>query len=171
MAILRNLGVTALALLASFTQAEEKSVEQTIADALRAAQPTLVLMSAKQIPGQDLYEVELTSGEILYSTSDGQYFVYGSLFQATQGELVNITAKRSDEKRLALVDLLVVTTDRVVLGQVDHLFNNGANDVLVVKATKDSIDGRERLLPYSDDCVQNIDLEKGMIEVDWDPEF
>lgn len=106
MAILRNLGVTALALLASFTQAEEKSVEQTIADALRAAQPTLVLMSAKQIPGQDLYEVELTSGEILYSTSDGQYFVYGSLFQATQGELVNITAKRSDEKRLALMDKL-----------------------------------------------------------------
>ena len=106
MAILRNLGVTAWALLASFTQAEEKSVEQTIADALRAAQPTLVLMSAKQIPGQDLYEVELTSGEILYSTSDGQYFVYGSLFQATQGELVNITAKRSDEKRLALVDKL-----------------------------------------------------------------
>ncbi|MFY0641620.1 MAG: thioredoxin fold domain-containing protein [Bermanella sp.] len=106
MAILRNLGVTALTLLASFTQAEEKSVEQTIADALRAAQPTLVLMSAKQIPGQDLYEVELTSGEVLYSTSDGQYFVYGSLFQATQGELVNITAKRSDEKRLALMDKL-----------------------------------------------------------------
>ncbi|MFY0639889.1 MAG: ribosome maturation factor RimM [Bermanella sp.] len=70
-----------------------------------------------------------------------------------------------------LKDLLVVTTDHVVLGQVDHLFNNGANDVLVVKAIKDSIDGRERLLPYSDDCVQSIDLEKGMIEVDWDPEF
>ena len=97
------------------------SVEQTIANALRAAQPTLVLMSAKQIPGQDLYEVELTSGEVLYSTSDGQYFVYGSLFQATQGELVNITAKRSDEKRLALMDTnpLAANVELIVGAQAD----------------------------------------------------
>jgi 16S rRNA processing protein RimM len=70
-----------------------------------------------------------------------------------------------------LKDLLVVTTENVILGQVDHLFNNGANDVLVVKATKDSIDGRERLLPYSNGCVQDVDLEKRIIRVDWDPEF
>ncbi|MGR6871006.1 thioredoxin fold domain-containing protein [Pseudomonas sp. HK3] len=106
MAILRILGASALILLANLATAEEVSVEETIAKSLRAAQPTLVLLSAKQVPGQDLYEVELTSGEVLYSTSDGQYFVYGSLFQATKGELVNITAKRSDEKRLALMDKL-----------------------------------------------------------------
>ena len=70
-----------------------------------------------------------------------------------------------------LEGLLVVTTESVVLGQVDHLFNNGANDVLVVKANKHSLDGRERWLPYTDDCVKNIDLDAGTIEVDWDPEF
>lgn len=70
-----------------------------------------------------------------------------------------------------LQDLLVVTTDKIVLGRVDSLFNNGANDVVVVKGNKDSIDGRERLLPYTDDCVKNIDLEAGTMEVDWDPEF
>lgn len=106
MAILRNLGASALILLANLVVAEEISVEETIAKSLRAAQPSLVLLSAEQVPGQDLYEVELTSGEVLYSTADGQYFVYGSLFQATQGELVNITAKRSDEKRLALMGKL-----------------------------------------------------------------
>lgn len=106
MAILRILGASALILLANLAAAEEISVEETIAKSLRAAQPSLVLLSAQQVPGQDLYEVELTSGEVLYSTKDGKYFVYGSLFQATQGELVNITAKRSDEKRLALMDKL-----------------------------------------------------------------
>jgi thiol:disulfide interchange protein DsbC len=106
MAILRTLGASALILLANLAMAEEVSVDETIANALRAAQPTLILQSATQVPGQDLYEVELTSGEILYSTADGQYFVYGSLFKATQGELVNMTAKRSDEKRLALMNKL-----------------------------------------------------------------
>lgn len=106
MAILRILGASALILLANLASAEESKVEETIAKSLRAAQPTLILQSAKQVPGQDLYEVELTSGEILYSTADGQYFVYGSLFKATQGELVNMTAKRNDEKRLALMERL-----------------------------------------------------------------
>lgn len=103
MAILRTLGVSALILLANFAVAQEISVEETIAKSLRAAQPTLILQSATQVPGQDLYEVELTSGDVLYSTADGAYFVYGSLFKANQGELVNMTAKRNDEKRLALM--------------------------------------------------------------------
>jgi len=106
MTMLRILGVITLAALSHLAIAEDASVEETIANALRAAQPTLILQNAKQVPGQDLYEVELTSGEVLYSTADGQYFVYGSLFQTTSDGLVNITAKRSDEKRLTLVEKL-----------------------------------------------------------------
>ncbi len=48
----------------------------------------------------------------------------------------------------------------------------GANDVLVVKATKDSLDQQERLLPYlPDQVIKKIDLETGTMWVDWDPEF
>ena len=70
-----------------------------------------------------------------------------------------------------LEGLLVVTTDDVVLGKVNYLFNTGANDVMVVKPFKDSLDGRERWLPYTDGCVQEVSLDKGVIKVDWDPEF
>ena len=60
---------------------------------------------------------------------------------------------------------------RVLLGEVDYLIETGANDVLVVKATEDSIDDRERLIPYlSGDVVTRVDLEQGEIEVDWFPD-
>lgn len=70
-----------------------------------------------------------------------------------------------------LEGLLVVTTDDVVLGRVDYLFNTGSNDVMVVKGCKESVDGRERWLPYTDDCALEINLNDGFIKVDWDPEF
>ncbi len=60
---------------------------------------------------------------------------------------------------------------RVLLGEVDHLIETGANDVLVVKATEDSVDDRERLIPYlPGDVVTRVDLEQAEIEVDWFPD-
>ncbi len=57
---------------------------------------------------------------------------------------------------------------RVLLGTVDHLIETGANDVLVVRACEGSIDDRERLIPYlPGDVVTRVDLEQGVIEVDW----
>ena len=58
--------------------------------------------------------------------------------------------------------------DRILLGSVDHLIETGANDVLVVKACEGSIDKQERLIPYlPDDVVTRVDLDEGLIEVDW----
>ena len=64
-----------------------------------------------------------------------------------------------------LEGLCVLTTERVKLGIVDHLFSTGANDVLVIKGEK------ERLLPYIADVVKSVDLAKGEMIVDWDLEF
>jgi 16S rRNA processing protein RimM len=47
-----------------------------------------------------------------------------------------------------LEGLTVRNTDGVLFGQVDQLLETGANDVLVVKPTADSIDDEERLIPY-----------------------
>lgn len=58
--------------------------------------------------------------------------------------------------------------NRVLLGVVDYLIETGANDVLVVRATADSIDDRERLIPYlPGDVVKRVSLEEAVIEVDW----
>ena len=69
-----------------------------------------------------------------------------------------------------LHDLRVVTTQGVELGRVVNLMETGANDVLVVRETGE--DGRERLIPFiRQQVIQAVDLEKGQLIVDWDPEF
>jgi len=65
-----------------------------------------------------------------------------------------------------LEGLAVETLAGESLGRVSHLFDTGANDVLVVKGD------RERLLPFVwDDIVKDVDFQSGTIKVDWDPDF
>ncbi|MBB3191196.1 ribosome maturation factor RimM [Halomonas cerina] len=72
-----------------------------------------------------------------------------------------------------LEGLKVVTLEGETLGRVDYLFETGANDVMVVKGrSEDAIDDRERLLPFlPGEVVRDVDLEAGVMTVDWDPEF
>ncbi|GIZ11183.1 ribosome maturation factor RimM [Pseudomonas sp. NCCP-436] len=58
-----------------------------------------------------------------------------------------------------------------LLGVVDHLFETGANDVMVVKPCAGSLDDRERLLPYTEQCVLEVNLVAGEMRVDWDADF
>ncbi len=59
-----------------------------------------------------------------------------------------------------------------LLGQVKSLLETGANDVLFVAPNPESVDQRERLIPYiPKQFVTNIDLGAGTMTVDWDPEF
>lgn len=60
------------------------------------------------------------------------------------------------------------SSERVLLGTVDHLIETGANDVLVVKACEGSVDQRERLVPYlPGHTVTGIDLDAAVMEIDW----
>lgn len=71
-----------------------------------------------------------------------------------------------------LEGLDVFTIEDECLGKVHHLLETGANDVLVVHATADSIDQRERLIPYlPGQVVMNVDLSNTRMVVDWDPEY
>jgi len=65
-----------------------------------------------------------------------------------------------------LEGLEVKTTKGELLGRVEKLMETGANDVLVVRGD------RERLVPFiQGQYVTRVDLEEGLIVVDWDPEF
>lgn len=58
------------------------------------------------------------------------------------------------------------------LGRVKKILPTGANDVLVVVGDDQSVDDRERLIPYvPDQFVKDVDLESKTIKVDWDPDF
>ena len=59
----------------------------------------------------------------------------------------------------------------VLLGEVDHLMETGANDVIVLRPCKGSVDDRERLLPWlPGQVVKEIDRGAGRISVDWHPD-
>ena len=65
-----------------------------------------------------------------------------------------------------LVKLQVVTLEGHNLGQVSEIMPTGANDVLVVTGE------RERLIPFvQDQYIKQVDLEAGVITVDWDRDF
>ena len=67
-----------------------------------------------------------------------------------------------------LEGLEVVNLAGVSLGRVSHLFETGANPVLVARKE----DGREHLIPYVPEMyVQSVDLDAKRIVVDWDEEF
>ena len=64
-----------------------------------------------------------------------------------------------------LVGLEVVNLAGQNLGKVDHLLETGANDVLVVR------NGKERCLPATANVIREVDLEAGVIRVDWYADF
>lgn len=75
-----------------------------------------------------------------------------------------------------LLGLTVVTEwngNQLVLGELVNLMETGANDVLVVqgKPCAEAVDERERLIPYVDQVVQQVDLSARKVTVIWDPEF
>ncbi|RMH94449.1 ribosome maturation factor RimM [Lysobacter pythonis] len=65
-----------------------------------------------------------------------------------------------------LEGLRVETVEGIALGIVDHVFSTGANDVLSVRGE------RERMIPFvQPDVVTKVDVDAGLIVVDWDPDF
>ncbi|HEY1773901.1 MAG TPA: ribosome maturation factor RimM [Gammaproteobacteria bacterium] len=65
-----------------------------------------------------------------------------------------------------LVGLEVKNLEGSDFGRVEGLMATGANDVLVVKGE------RERLIPFiQDQVIKSVDLDAGVIQVDWDPDF
>ncbi|MCY4222496.1 MAG: ribosome maturation factor RimM [Thiotrichales bacterium] len=64
-----------------------------------------------------------------------------------------------------LVGLRVATADGVDLGEVERMLETGANDVMVVRGEF------ERLIPFiSGTVVRSVDVERGVIVVDWHPD-
>ena len=64
-----------------------------------------------------------------------------------------------------LIGLEVINQIGFNFGVIDSIMETGSNDVLVIKNAK------ETLIPYLDDVVLKIDLEKKNILVDWDENF
>ncbi len=62
-----------------------------------------------------------------------------------------------------LINMQVINKQNEILGVVTEFLETGANDVLVVEAEK-----QRHLIPYVQDVyIKDIDIEQGVIQVDW----
>ena len=69
-----------------------------------------------------------------------------------------------------LVGLTVQLEDGTSLGTIQSMLATGANDVMVVRGELQS--ERERLIPFvTGQYVKSVDLDVGLVVVDWDPDF
>ena len=76
--------------------------------------------------------------------------------------------EESEHYWVDLEGLQVINVEGQTLGVVDSMMETGANDVLVVKDKG----GKEHLIPFvKDEFIRDIDMDKRIISVDWDPEF
>lgn len=65
-----------------------------------------------------------------------------------------------------LLGLAVRLQDGRELGTIEKMLATGANDVMVVRGE------RERLIPFvTGQYVKDVDLDGGVVIVDWDPDF
>ncbi|PCJ23646.1 MAG: ribosome maturation factor RimM [SAR86 cluster bacterium] len=71
-----------------------------------------------------------------------------------------------------LQGLKVINQHGELFGLVSKILETGANDVLVISANQESIDDRERLIPYlMESVIDGIDLETETIKVNWEADY
>ena len=64
-----------------------------------------------------------------------------------------------------LIGLRVITTHGPFLGRIERMMETGANDVMVVQG------GMEHLIPFlPETVVKSVDMGRGVIVVDWNPD-
>ena len=66
----------------------------------------------------------------------------------------------------------VINEEGELYGKLEQLLETGANDVLVIQPTADSIDERKRLIPYiKEEVIKKIDIKAGKILVSWEADY
>ena len=68
-----------------------------------------------------------------------------------------------------LIGAEVVNTLGDKLGRVETLMETGANDVLVVKSAE--ADDGQRLIPFVDEVIVNVDREAKVLTVNWGKDY
>lgn len=140
--------------------------------------------SPGKIPGKSLSKKELTPVELIEAKAHGKGFVACVKGCRDRSQALALSGKEIviDRSQLPdlesgehywvdLVGLTVLDANGHCLGHVKHLMETGANDVLVVQGDANSIDRKERLIPYLPQIVMQVDLERSVMQVDWDKDF
>lgn len=63
-----------------------------------------------------------------------------------------------------IIGLDVYTTENLHIGKIKDILSLGSNDVWVVKRSQPKL--KDALIPYIEDVVKSIDLEKGLVMIE-----
>ncbi len=121
---LAMLGLAALLVTVTTSQAQNSSGDQSLRGKLSlaievASQNQLEILSVTATPLSSIYEVELNTGEILYSDISGDYLFAGDMYKTSNAGLLNLSAGKRQERnlnRLAAVsedEMIVFTPDEI----------------------------------------------------------
>lgn len=107
---------------------------------------------------------------------------FNEIADRNQAELMNgttIWASKANLPPLAddeyywsdLLGLTVKNDEGVCFGVIKAMFETGANEVMTVAPTKDSVDDEERLIPWHRSVVVEVDLSARLVIVAWGVDF
>ncbi len=118
--VIAAIGIAAITIIATGSAAQNPAVPQSLREKLEqsieaASQNQLQIIRLVATPLATIYEVELNTGEILYSDISGDYLFAGDMYQTTSAGLLNLSAGtrqvRNQEKIEAVpVDQMIVFT-------------------------------------------------------------
>lgn len=92
----------ALLLVSTLAAAEE--AKDVIIKQLQKIDQRIPVVSVKPAQLEGMYEVELGSGEVIYSDAKGEYFLLGQLYQLSDDKgFVNLTEGKMNAQRAALL--------------------------------------------------------------------
>jgi len=140
---------------------------------LKYSQLTSEIDGHHQVLEIDQYKLQ-ANGLIIhikgFDDSDQAVKLTGSQLKIVASELPDL--EDGDYYWHQLEGLEVENKSGQLLGVVDRLLETGANDVLVIKPIENSIDNRERLIPYIKEAVIcSIDLQANKMLVNWEADY
>jgi 16S rRNA processing protein RimM len=118
----------------------------------------------------EVLEANVHGGRVLIAKLQG--IVDRTAAEKYKGLLIAVPRAELPEKEEGeyywsdLIGLTVENLQGEVFGTVDSLLETGANDVLVVKG-----ESGEKLIPFIDSVIQQVDLKNKKIRVDWQADY
>lgn len=67
--------------------------QQNIRQTLEALQFPVAISAVSESPVDNLYQIQLENGRVLYGTADGQYLIQGVMIAVNNGDMRNLTAE------------------------------------------------------------------------------
>lgn len=124
--VLAILGLALMLVVVSTSHAQnrDQSLRGKLEQAIEvASQGQLKIVSLKPTPLATIYEVELNTGEVLYSDISGDYLFAGDMYRAGDAGLVNISTRAKQERSLTKiaaipVDEMIIFTPDVVKASI-----------------------------------------------------